>query len=114
MTISQGYLVLALLSLASGTAFAGEAYIAQPAWSGAQKAIANAGLEKMLASPIKLGDIKVGTESHANPNGNLSYVSQNGSANLAVVSQTGGGNTSLVAQQGSLNRAIVTQQAGTR
>lgn len=114
MTISQGYLVLAILSLANGAARAGEAYIAQPASSGAQKAIASAGLERMLASPIKPSDIKAATESLPNTTGNLSAISQSGSANLAVVSQTGGANVSLVAQQGTLNRAIVTQQAGTR
>lgn len=114
MTIPQASLVFSILAIANGTAFAGEAYIRQPIWTGPQKAVANASLEKVLASPIKLNDVKTGIESHPQMNGNTSYVSQNGSANLAVVSQNGGGNVSLVSQQGSLNRAIVTQQGNAR
>ena len=113
MTIPQASLVFITLAIANGAAFAGEAYIRQPVRIEPQ-AVANASLEKMLASPIKLNDVKIGIESHPQMNGNTSYVSQNGSANLAVVSQNGGGNVSLVSQQGSLNRAIVTQQGNAR
>lgn len=113
MTVTQGYFVVAILALTNAAAFAGEAYIAQPNWSGPQKTIARGGLEKMVASPINLSDIKFGTEIKPNMNGNMSSIVQSGSANLAVVSQNGGGNVSLVSQQGSLNRAIVTQ-GGTR
>lgn len=113
MTVAQGYFVAAIVALANGAAYAGEAYIAQPSWSGPQKAFVHAGLEKMLASPIKLSDVKLATEIKPGMNVNVSSISQSGSANLAVVSQNGGGNLSLVAQQGSLNRAIVTQ-GGTR
>lgn len=79
MTIPQASLVFSILAIANGAAFAGEAYIKQPVRTEPQKAVANANLEKMLASPIKLNDVKIGVESHPRMNGNTSYVSQNGS-----------------------------------